>query len=104
MSIKEQLAYLKGLTVTTGGLHEAQILQLRNYPLVLPNVSSAQTKIDTEGKLIQYDLKVERKFKKTKKFNDMCKAVTVWIRSIVWDDTAVVLIANKETVYDSRNE
>lgn len=103
ISIKEQLRYLKGITVMTGGVHEAQALQLKNYPIVINDVKSAKTKIDPEKKMVWYTLKVSETFKSDKLMEQVCDAIVTWVRTIVWDDTAVVFMIGKDVIYDSRN-
>ena len=104
ISIKQQLAQLKGITLKTGGIHEAQALQLRNYPLVITGVKSCKVKVNTELKIVFYELEPEKKtIKKTEMFEKTCEAIVKWIRTIVWDDTSVVFKLKKEILYDSRS-
>jgi hypothetical protein len=103
INIKEQLAYLKGITVMTGGIHDAQALQLKNYPIVIDGVKSAKTTVDSERKIVNYDLKL----KKGASFGDaerkVADAIVLWVRTIIWDETSVIFKVGKEVVYDSRN-
>lgn len=103
-SVKQQLAYLKGITVTTGGIHDAQALQLKNYPLVIDGVKKAKTKIDSEHKLVHYELTFDEGATFGEAAKQVCDAIVLWVRTIIWDETAVVFYSGKEVVYDSRNQ
>lgn len=104
VSIKEQLAYLKGITVMTGGIHDAQALQLKNYPLVIDGVKKAKTKVDPERKVVHYELKFESGASFGPNAKQVCDAIVLWVRTIIWDETAVVFYSGKEVLYDSRNQ
>ncbi len=103
-NIKQQLAYLKGITVTTGGIHDAQALQLKNYPLVIDGVKSAKTKVDSDHKLVHYELTFDKGASFTPAAKQVCEAIVLWVRTIIWDETAVVFYGGKEVLYDSRNQ
>lgn len=97
-----QLQELKAVTVRMGILHEAQMLQLRNYPLLIPGVSKATASIDVDHKIVTYECIVKRKWRCTKKVLGMCKQISVWLKTILWDETAMVVLVNKEVIFDSR--
>lgn len=92
----DQLKQLKILTIKTGAIHEAQVLQLKNYPLVIPNISSVKVSIDVENHLIQYDLAFTKKPRKTKKMKQTIDSITRWIQYILWDDAKVVFNNNEQ--------
>ena len=103
LPIKEQLRYLKGVTEKLNVVHEAQIVQLRNYPRLIPNVKSAETKIDIDNRTIVYECTSESKiFRKTKKVNIAIENIILWIRTIVWDSTTIEIIVNGKSIYDTR--
>lgn len=107
VSFKDQLMQLKAMTVRVGSLHEAQVLQLRNYPLLIPRVIKAETEIDPSLKLVTYKCSSDAKgffnrFRKTKEVEDFCKNIEVWVRTIVWDDTIVEIYVDNKTIFDSR--
>lgn len=101
--IKKQLKYLKGVTEKLNVVHEAQIVQLRNYPRLIPNIKNAETSIDIDNKTVIYNCDSETKtFRKTKKTLIAIENVVTWIQTIVWDNTVVEFIVNGKTVYDTR--
>ena len=103
LPIKAQLRYLKGMTEKLNVVHEAQIVQLRNYPVLIPNVKTAETEIDIDNRTVTYKCESETKiFRKTKKTKIAIENITTWIQTIEWDDTIVELIVNGKSIYDSR--
>lgn len=53
----EQLVALKSITKLTGGLHEAQMLQLRMWPMVIAEeVEKSETQIDIPNKKVLFKL------------------------------------------------
>lgn len=101
-SILEQLQHLKGLTIRVGSIHEAQALQLRNWLLLIPGVQKGAAHVDTERKMVTFECKAKN-FRKIPTVEDFCKNIQVWTRTILWDDTVVVVTVNKDIIYDSRN-
>jgi hypothetical protein len=99
----QQLQALKMATLTTGALHEAQILQLKNYPLTLPSVVSASVAIDTDRKIVAYSLTVKsKKSLNSKRMRDGIQNVTKWVKFVLWDDSIVTFSYKGEVIHDSR--
>ena len=102
-SVLEQLQQLKGVTIRTGAIHEAQALQLRNYPKLLTGVISATTHVDVEHKCVSYDCKVTKGFKFSSTNKAMCNNIVVWIRTLLWDDTTITFKSGKLILFDSKD-
>ena len=101
--IKEQLRYLKGMTEKLNVVHEAQFVQLRNYPILIPNISSAETKVDIDKHIVIYNCNSGSKvFRKTKKVKIAIENIITWIQTVVWNDTTVEIIVNGKSIYDTR--
>jgi hypothetical protein len=99
-SMMEQLMQLRALTIRTGAIHEAQALQLRNYPLLINGVSKATVRVDMERKLVEYSLT-----KCSKDFQDGFDAmenITKCVRTLLWPDSSVVFKKRGKVIYDSR--
>jgi hypothetical protein len=63
--IAEQLMLLRDITKRTGILHDAQVLQLKMWPLILlPFSKSAKAKIDTTKYEITFEVDVHGKLPK----------------------------------------
>jgi hypothetical protein len=103
-SYLEQLQQLKAMTVRTNTIHEAQALQIRNYPLLLKGVQTASASVDIEGQLVTYELKVPKGFRLIKFNREMCKNISVWLKTLLWDQTAVVFQVGKRILFDSRSQ
>lgn len=101
--MKEQLMHLKQLTLRLGVIHEAQTVQLRNYPLLIPNIKSAVLDLDVEHHIVHYKCESETgKFRKTKKAKNMISNILIWTRTIIWEDTIIKIIVDGKLIYDSR--
>jgi hypothetical protein len=99
-TIIEQLQHLKALTVRTGAIHEAQALQVRNYPMLVDGITNSETKIDVERKMVIYKIKCKRKLKEKElvKF----KKIEEYIRFVLWPDTLLVVKRGAVVLFDSR--
>ncbi len=102
MDLGTQLATLKATTERLGVLHEAQLLQIRNYPILLDGIISARTEIDQGNKSIKYDCVSSGKFRKTAMRLKMFKKIVWMIQQVVWTDVIVELNVNGNPTYDSR--
>lgn len=102
ISVKDQLFYLKGLTEKLGVVHEAQLVQIRNYPLLIPNIKKAETEFDIDAKTIVYKCESQGKFRKTKQTQLAISKILEWIRIVVWDETIVIIQVDGKEIYDSR--
>ena len=95
ITMKEQLGHLKVLTERFGTLHEAQLLQIRNYPLLIPGVKKAETSIDMEKKIVKYDCNTgDKKFRKTKQTMTFIDNIYEWIKYVAWTDTILEIKIN----------
>jgi hypothetical protein len=102
ISVKDQLFYLKGLTEQLGVVHEAQLLQIRNYPLLIPNIKKAETELNIDTKTIVYKCQSEGRFKKTKQTKLAISKIQEWIRYVVWNETIIIIQVDGKEIYDSR--
>lgn len=103
MSMLQQLMYLKGLTVRTGSIHEAQALQLRNWGLLIPGVKTSTAKIDCDHQMVTFILTSKSKnFRTTEMVKSLCSNINVWTKKILWDNTTVIIECGKRTLFDSR--
>lgn len=98
--VLEELRQLQALTVRTGIIHEAQALQLRNWPLLIPGVKSAEAIVDAERKMVTYSCKTEteKTFRRTKVAAMYIEQIGNWTRNIVWPDSTVVVKVNGKVI------
>jgi len=105
VSILEQLDYLRGMTIRTGSIHEAQALQLRNWGKLIPGTKEAVCKIDVERKIVTYTLSPKGKaIAKSQVTLKWCSAINQWTKRILWPETTVVMESGKKVLYDSRTQ
>lgn len=103
-AMMQQLAMLKGMTVSTGAIHEAQRLQLECWPRMSKQIEACQPKADFKTKTIVLECKT---FKKVKTFKmadfekKLFQEMIAWVRTILWDETRLVIMVNKKRVFDS---
>jgi hypothetical protein len=102
ITLLRQLQELKAMTVRTTAIHEAQAIQLRNYPLLIPGVIRATALIDVNRKMITYQCKARKRFRVTQNVKNMCNNINVWVKTIIWDETAIIVKIGKKVIYDSR--
>lgn len=86
MSIREQLLLLRDLTRRTGVLHEAQLLNLKLWPLVIfPKASNSVIRIDPEKYTVEYTLTWKIKGKKDADFKKRAKLLGKSVRWLLGD-------------------
>ena len=98
LSTKEQLIQLKAITERTGAIHEAQAMQLRMWPLLIPQIQEAQVSVDTDRHYVIIKCKSD-KFRNTKKAKLTYSNIETWVQQILWDDTVVFIDVNDRKVY-----
>jgi hypothetical protein len=103
LDIYTQLMLLKEATNRFGALHEAQILQLKMYPILLFGVLKSETHIDVERKMVFFKLVETKSFKLSKKNKDIIKNIVNWTRGLLWDDCSVIFMKDEEVIYDTRS-
>lgn len=99
-SLKEQLDLLRGMTIRTGSIHEAQALQLKMWPLLIPGVKKATASVDAERKIVTFNC--ESKGRTTNKVKLTCKNIDNWVKQLLWPETTVLIKINNNVIYDSR--
>ena len=101
--MKQQLAMLKGMTVTTGAIHEAQRLQLECWPRMSKQIQHCQPKADFKTKTIVLECKTfkGKPFKSSDFEKKLFQEMVGWVRIILWDETRLVITINKKRVFDS---
>lgn len=102
LDIYSQLLLLKEATNRFGSLHEAQLLQLKMYPILLNGVLKSETHIDVEKKLVFFKLVETKSFKLTKKNKDILQKIIEWTRRLLWDDCSIIFLKDEKVIYDTR--
>lgn len=99
----EQLMLLKGTTLRTGAIHEAQRLQLELWPRMSDQIQSCLPKVNFTTKTIALSCITfgKSKFKMEDFEKKLFQEILGWVRLILWDDTRVIIMINKKRVFDS---
>lgn len=91
--VLEQLMILRGMTKATGALHEAQVLQLKMYPMVmLSNSVSSEFTFDWENRSVEF--KVQTKGKRDKDFDKRMDCLDKSVKTLLGDEYLVVVNIN----------
>lgn len=101
-----QLKLLKSMTERTGSLHEAQVLQLKMWPLLIIGATKKTVvHVDQDDHLFKVMLDVDQSFNESDPVTaQLMREIVGWARHITWDDMHGIFIANHRTIYDSRTE
>jgi hypothetical protein len=103
IDFKDQLMMLRAMTIRTGSIHEAQALQLKMWPLLIPNVVKAEAKVDAERKIVSFICESTSN-RATKKVTNTCKHIAEWTKQLLWAETTVTIKINDKLIFDSRNK
>jgi hypothetical protein len=86
---ESQLLMLKDLTKRMGVLHEAQVLQLKMWPLTLfTHAKKTEERVNLETKEIDFDI-LQTKGKKPTDLKERFEALDKWTRWLLGDDWVV---------------
>lgn len=103
ISIQDQLMQLRAMTIRTGGIHEAQRLQITNWPKLVPGISlkseDTVVHVDIENHVVHIMTKSKGKtFRATATAKEWVKKIQFWTASILWPDTKVVFKVNGKQI------
>lgn len=95
----EQLLLLKNLTKKTGMLHEAQLAQLKAWPLALTHAYKCQIVFDYESKNLTYILS-ELNGRKPKDFLKRMAMLSKWTKQLLGDEYLVTVKSEKKVFFE----
>ena len=88
-SQEEQLLLLRDMTSRLGVLHDAQVLQLRMWPLVLfSNLKKCEEHVNIEGKVVEFHF-LQTKGKYPKDMKARFEAMADWTKWLLGHDWVV---------------
>lgn len=94
----QQLMVLRGMTQTTGILHDAQIFQLKMWSMVFsPHVQSCELRIGPEKREIEFHLKT--KGKAPGDFKDRCQMLVQWVQNLLGPEWLVRIKAKDKLLH-----
>lgn len=97
----EQLMLLKSVTLRTGAIHEAQVLQLKAWPLLMDGVLKSVARVDVDNKRVVFNMTTTDLFNNSELSKKMLAEIDRWTKILLWDETRVMFKSNKKIVYDS---
>lgn len=97
-----QLGILRGLTRTTGVLHEAQVLQLKMWPrLAIPHAESTEFGWDPINRTIEFRARVARGQKPPRDLVKRLKGLDRSVKSLLGTDVVVRVKAGTSVLFTS---
>jgi hypothetical protein len=106
-SVRQQLQVLKETTRLTGGLHEAQVLNLKMWPLILfTNVCGSSFSWDPDKKTVSFVLVLEPKAKKKKQawWEKRVNILNEWVHELLGSEWIVEVSDGKITTLRGKRE
>lgn len=86
---EQQLLLLRDMTARMGVIHEAQVLQLKMWPLVLfGNVKKCEEHINIENREVNFVI-LQTKGKQASDFKQRCEALADWTKWLLGSDWIV---------------
>ncbi len=113
-TMEERLAYARGLTRTTGVVHDIQLYQMKRYPYLAdpdlrpgdpknPTKSGVEIRLDSEKKVLEYRLvsgpRARAARLKTKRYRKGMEAVAGWVRMLLGDEWSVEISVDGQAIY-----
>lgn len=93
-NVKEQLQLLKAQTALTGALHDAQVLQLKMWPLVaFDTATTSEFTWDPEEKLVTFNVNFPKKMKfpQLDWWKVRVDALQSWVYELLGDNWRIVV-------------
>lgn len=99
----EQLLLLRDVTARTGILHEAQILQLKYYPLITTHAINSEIKFDFEGSKIIFNL-TQTKGIKPKDFEKRLTILSRYTKQLLGEEYRVIVYLKGKKVFEEKGQ
>jgi hypothetical protein len=98
MNEVEQLVQLRHLTRSTGALHEAQVQQLKLWPLVLTHAVESHAIFDYEGSVVIFNL-LKTQGNPPEDFADRLKELARYTKFLLGDEYTVLVKDNGRQIF-----
>ncbi len=99
----EQLMVLREMTRTTGILHEAQVLQLKYYPLILTHATRSEFHYDFENAIVIFNLK-ETKGSKPKQWTKRMETLAEYTQTLLGKEYTIQVKLKGELQFVSKGD
>ncbi len=97
----EQLLLLKGMTAVTGILHEAQVMQLKYWPLMLTHAIKADFSYNFDNKEVIFNL-AETEGRTPKDFKKKLGLLAKYTKTLLGDDYRIAVKLNNKEIYSNK--
>lgn len=98
---EEQLQLLKAVTIRTGAIHDAQALQLKMWPMLIPGVTKAEARVDVDKRTVIFVCKSTAKGQPTKQNRLLFENIAKWVKTLLWNESLVIIKINNKAVFNS---
>lgn len=106
IDIEEQMGLMRSLALTTGGLHDWHLAQLKHYLVFALDhqFSKASIEYDSKGHLITFNvsLKKGQKLPPKKEILQKCEVIESWTKRLLWDKMKIKIVRGKSEIYSSK--
>lgn len=101
--VQKQLMMLRGLTKTTGMLHEAQVLQLKHWPrIAIPHSTYSEFAFSHEKHLVEFRIKTKGKAPGDLKLR--LGGLTESVRDLLGPEYTVRIKDGKKKLFESKGK
>ena len=93
----QQLQMLAQLTKMSGGLHEAQVIHLKIWPLLVFDASASEFTWDPDTKKVTFKLKPATSLKKTPSMRQRAETLGQWVQTLLGKEWSIDVVTPKKT-------
>jgi hypothetical protein len=102
-SVRQQLQMLKAQTRMTGALHEAQVLQLKMWPMVVFDVAlSTSFTWDPDEKVVAFKVDMPKGKKTLTWWKPRVEALNSWVQELLGEDWMILVSDGKNKFRGNR--
>ncbi len=105
VDLKSQLALMRSLALTTGGLHAWHLVQLKHYLAFAldQKFNKAIIEYDSEDHWITFIVSLSKgqRLPPKKLTLQKCKAIDEWTKVLLWDTMKIKILRGKTEIYCS---
>jgi hypothetical protein len=112
-TMEERLAYARGLTRTTGVVHDIQLYQLKRYPYAVDPLlkpKGVEVRLDSERHHLEYRWKtlpadraararINRSAARRKRYQEGVAAACGWVQALLGDEWSVEVSLDGQGIY-----
>lgn len=105
INVEEQMALMRSLALTTGGLHDWHLAQLKHYLAFAldQQFNKATIGYDNEKYWITFTVSLSKNQKLPPKSEILqkCKVIEAWTKQLLWATMKIKIVRGKTEIYSS---